>query len=146
MGGYTLGMSDRGPWYKNGLCFTCTQCGDCCSGDPGMVVVDDQEIDEIADYLGKSSSQMRSDHVRPMGSRLSLTEREDGDCTFLDGETRRCLIYPVRPRQCRSWPFWRSNLKSPAAWKEAERICPGAGIGELVTLEEIEAKAELIDI
>ena len=111
-----------------------------------MVVVDDQEIEEIAEYLGKSSSQVRSDHVRPVGKGLSLTEHEDGDCTFLDGKTRRCLIYPVRPRQCRSWPFWKSNLKSPAAWRETERVCPGAGIGELANLEEIDAKAELIDI
>ena len=109
-------------------------------------MVNDQEIEGISGYLGKSSSQVRNDHVRPIGKELSLTEREDGDCTFLDGETRRCLIYSVRPRQCRSWPFWKSNLKSPAAWRETERVCPGAGIGELASLEEIKAKAELIDI
>ncbi len=139
-------MSDREPWYKDGLCFSCTQCGDCCSGDPGVVWVEEEEIREIADYLGKSSFQVRSLHTRPVGDQLSLTEHGDGDCTFLDGETRRCQIYPVRPRQCRTWPFWKSNLKSPATWRETQRICPGAGRGSLVSLEEIEAKTKSIDI
>ncbi len=139
-------MSDREPWYKDGLCFDCTQCGDCCSGDPGVVWVEEQEIREIADYLGKSPFQMKSLHTRPVGDRLSLTEQSDGDCTFLGSETRRCQIYPVRPRQCRTWPFWKSNLESPATWRETERICPGAGTGALVSLEELQAKVESIDI
>ena len=139
-------MSDREPWYKDGLCFNCTQCGDCCSGDPGVVWVEEQEIQEIADYLGKSPIQVRSLHTRPVGDRLSLTEHSDGDCTFLDAETRRCGIYPVRPRQCRTWPFWKSNLESPATWRETESICPGAGRGALVSLEEIKVKVESIDI
>ncbi len=139
-------MSDREPWYKDGLCFNCTQCGDCCSGDPGVVWVEEQEIQEIADYLGKSPIQVRSLHARPVGDRLSLTEQSDGDCTFLDAETRRCGIYPVRPRQCQTWPFWKSNLESPATWRETESICPGAGRGALVSLEEIKVKVESIDI
>ena len=38
------------------------------------------------------------------------------------------MIYPVRPTQCRTWPFWEDNLKSPQAWKNASergRGCPG---------------------
>ena len=44
--------SDAAPWYKDGLQFTCTQCGDCCTGAPGVVWVTDDELREIADYLG----------------------------------------------------------------------------------------------
>ena len=25
------------PWYRDGLRFQCTQCGNCCTGDPGVV-------------------------------------------------------------------------------------------------------------
>ena len=28
-------MSD--PWYNDGLRFTCTRCGHCCTGEPGFV-------------------------------------------------------------------------------------------------------------
>ena len=136
----------EGPWYKDGLCFTCTECGGCCSGDPGAVWVEEEEIEKIAAYLKKPTSEVRGSHVRPVEWRLSLTEHEDGDCTFLDTDTRRCRIYAVRPLQCRTWPFWRSNLKSPATWRQTERVCPGAGTGALVSLEEIEAQVELIEI
>ena len=32
------------PWYAAGLRFFCTQCGDCCSGAPGFVWVNEEEI------------------------------------------------------------------------------------------------------
>ena len=33
------------PWYKDGLRFQCTGCGDCCTGGPGYVWVNQAEID-----------------------------------------------------------------------------------------------------
>ena len=32
------------PWYKDGLGFQCTQCGDCCTGAPGYVWINAAEI------------------------------------------------------------------------------------------------------
>ena len=36
------------------------------------------------------------------------------DCVFLKEDPERgrktCSIYPVRPLQCRTWPFWPENL------------------------------------
>ena len=29
--------SDTSPWYAEGLKFTCSQCGNCCTGGPGYV-------------------------------------------------------------------------------------------------------------
>ena len=37
-------------WYKGGLCFSCKQCGACCSGAPGYVWLEDAEADAIAEY------------------------------------------------------------------------------------------------
>lgn len=139
-------MSDSQPWYKDGLKFTCTQCGNCCTGAPGVVWVNDEELQQIADYLGKSVGEVRLMYTRPFGKQLSLTEYANGDCVFFDGATRRCTIYPVRPRQCRTWPFWRSNLETPADWKQTQQECPGAGCGDFVSLEEIERRAALINI
>ncbi len=49
-------MSDDtpdGPWYQDGLRFTCTMCGKCCTGDPGYVWVTDEELAALAKFLGE---------------------------------------------------------------------------------------------
>ncbi len=139
-------MTDEAPWYRDGLHFTCTGCGNCCTGPPGVVWVDDEEIEQIAAYLGKSVGEVKLLDARLVGNGVSLREFANGDCIYFDGRTRKCTIYPVRPKQCRSWPFWRSNLASPQAWAETQRHCPGAGRGDFVSLGEIEALAALRDV
>lgn len=128
-------------WYRDGLRFECTQCGNCCTGMPGHVWVDEADIARIAEYLDKPIGEIRLLRTRPARGRISLTEFANGDCTFFDPATRRCTVYPVRPAQCRTWPFWQSNLVDRAAWDRAEQACPGAGCGDLVSLEEIERRA-----
>jgi uncharacterized protein len=129
------------PWYREGLRFECTQCGNCCTGMPGHVWVNEADIQRIAEFLDKPVGEIRLLRTRPARGRISLNEYTNGDCTFFEPATRRCTIYPVRPLQCRTWPFWRSNLADEAAWRQAERACPGAGCGVLVPLEEIERRA-----
>lgn len=128
----------RKPWYKDGLKFECTQCGACCSGEPGYVFVNDEEIQSLADHLGMDVVQFEKKFVRKVGTMKSLVEYPDGDCILLDPETRRCLVYESRPIQCRTWPFWDSTLVDKAAWKETCEVCPGSGKGRLYSLEEIE--------
>lgn len=130
-----------GPWYRDGLRFECTQCGNCCTGMPGYVWVDESDIERIAEYLDKPIGEIRLLRTRPAKGRISLNEYANGDCTFFDPATRRCGIYPVRPAQCRTWPFWQSNLTDEAAWVRAGRTCPGAGTGDLIPLEQIERLA-----
>mgnify|MGYP003665405145 CR=1 FL=1 len=131
-------MAAKDPWYKDGLSFECTQCGGCCSGAPGAVWVDNREVKAMADRLEMEESQFRHQFVRSIEGRESLVEYPDGDCIFLDPETRGCLVYEVRPIQCQTWPFWDSNLKSKRAWSETCRICPGSGVGKLYPLDKIE--------
>lgn len=139
-------MSETLPWYHEGLHFTCTQCGNCCTGAPGFVWVDDEEIRAIAEYLDKPVGEIRLFHTKPVRNKVSLTEFANGDCTFFDGATRGCKIYPVRPKQCRTWPFWNSNLSSRQAWEDTQRECPGAGQGNFVSFDEIQIRADVIDI
>ena len=138
-------MSDE-PWYKDGLRFQCTQCGHCCTGAPGVVWANPEEIKNLAEFLGKTIGEVKLEYTRLVGRRVSLKEYANGDCVFLHPETRGCTVYPVRPRQCRTWPFWNSNLESPEAWKEVERVCPGAGQGNFVSLDQIRQQAAVIDI
>ena len=127
-------------WYQEGLRFECTQCGLCCSGEPGYVWVEPDEIQAMADAMDMTVEAFESDFVRKVGAQKSLREYPDGDCILLDPEKRTCLVYKARPTQCRTWPFWDSNLESKKAWKETCEECPGAGKGKLYTFEQIEVQ------
>ena len=130
---------ERTSWYAEGLRFECTQCGDCCSGEPGYVWVDDTEIAAMALKMDMSIDAFERKFIRNLGFDKSLTEYPDGDCILLDPKTRKCTVYGARPVQCRTWPFWDSNLKNRKDWKATCEGCPGAGQGKLYTFDEIEA-------
>ncbi len=126
------------PWYHKGLRFECSQCGDCCTGAPGFVWVNKKEIESLAASVGVAVEEFEKKYVRRIGIRKSLVEFPNGDCVFFDGDKRCCMVYEARPRQCRTWPFWQSNLKSPRAWADTCEACPGSGKGKLHKLETIE--------
>jgi len=132
-------MSDS-PWYRDGLRFTCTGCGQCCSGEPGYVWVTNEEISALAESLAMAVTDFEAAFIRAVGRRKSLIEMPNGDCVFLDVQTRRCKLYKVRPAQCRMWPFWESNIHSRQAWEEICRVCPGSGRGTLIPVEEVESR------
>ena len=104
------------------------------------------EVLERLAMATEARDDLTGEHTRRVGGEVSLKEFANGDCTFFDGEKRCCTIYPVRPRQCRTWPFWNSNLESPEDWESIKEGCPGVGKGAFVPLEEIEIRASVIDI
>lgn len=137
---------DHQPWYRQGLKFECTECGDCCTGAPGYVWVTKLEIAQMAEVLGITPDEFERRYVRHVGIRRSLKELANYDCVLLDGQTRHCRVYAARPRQCRTWPFWESNLQSREAWQHTCQICPGSGSGRVYQLEEIESQRKVIRI
>ena len=134
------------PWYADGLRFTCTGCGDCCTGGPGYVWVNQAEIDALAQRLELSVAEFERRYVRQIGVRRSLKELKNYDCVFLDAQTRKCTVYEQRPRQCRTWPFWDSNLASPEAWQHTCEVCPGSGQGKLYSIDVIEEQAAVFHV
>lgn len=138
------------PWYADGLDFTCTQCGNCCGGAPGYVWIDREDIVRIANYLNITPEEMVDRHCRKINGRWSLNEGpgpgSQYDCTFLREEKvikrtgngsesiqlgrRYCSVYPVRPLQCRTWPFWRENLTSRRVWDHSAKRCHGMNHGK----------------
>jgi Fe-S-cluster containining protein len=133
------------PWYADGLRFTCTRCGKCCTGEPGFVWVNDEEVQAIAERLELSLEEVQGRFTRMLHGRRTLKEKLNNDCIFYDSESG-CTIYEIRPRQCRTWPFWESNLKSQETWDRTEQVCPGSGEGELIPLEEITRRLKVIRI
>ncbi len=132
---------DEAPWYRDGLRFACTRCGNCCRGAPGTVRVSDAEIEGLARLQGLSVAAFREAYTRALrGGEIALREHRNGDCVFwADG--RGCTVYAERPRQCRTWPFWSAVVHSPERWREEARDCPGIDHGPLHDAETIRATA-----
>ncbi len=139
-------MGTTEPWYKDGLRFKCTGCGDCCTGAPGFVWVNKEEIATMAKAVGVEVDEFEALYVQEIGVRKSLKERPNFDCVFFDSRTRKCKVYNARPRQCRTWPFWESNVRTPEAWEATCEACPGSGKGKLYQLGEIETLKAAIRI
>jgi Fe-S-cluster containining protein len=131
------------PWYADGLQFSCTRCGKCCTGEPGYVWVTEEELAAIAQFRQQPLAEVTQLYTRRARGRITLKEKVDGDCVFYSRESG-CTVYPVRPPQCRTWPFWDSNLESPETWERTEGACPGSGQGELITFEEITRRMKVI--
>jgi len=104
----------------------------------------------MADQLELTVKEFEKEYTRRIFGRRSLSETRNDkgqyDCVFLtqpDEQGRRgCSIYEVRPQQCRTWPFWPENLRTPADWQEAGETCPGMtaggqGRGKLYPIEQI---------
>jgi uncharacterized protein len=130
------------PWYKEGLNFKCTECGKCCTGPPAYVFVTKEEIVKIADHLQMPFDLFVRRYVRKRDNRLALIEikslehPDDRDCVFL--KDKKCLIYQVRPKQCRTFPWWPENLNTPESWKLAAKECEGiSDDAPLVPYEDI---------
>ncbi len=133
-------------WYDKGLRFSCTQCGNCCTGPPGTVWFTDEEAVTMAAALGITSAEFHKRYAHKVDGRWSLTERRAAagyDCVFLDRTSAPgralCSIYTARPTQCRTWPFWPENLTSKKVWDQVKRRtpCPGMDQGTLVPLEQV---------
>ena len=115
---------EKAPWFKEGLRFGCTGCGMCCTGSPGYAWVSLDEIVAIADYLQLSIDEFAKRYLRQEGEDYALLEHpKTFDCVFL--QERKCQIYPVRPKQCRTFPWWKSQLESEEVWLEAAKRCEG---------------------
>ena len=135
-------IKNKTPWYVAGLHFECVQCGRCCSGPAeGYVCVSRPETKFIADFLEIEPKQLRQKYLRRRGLWTTIIEHPTNrDCIFLqqiDGQ-KRCAIYPVRPNQCRTWPFWPINLANPETLNETAHKCPGINRGRFYSLDEIE--------
>jgi len=105
----------------------CIECeGNCCIGESGYVWLTPKEIELISEYLNMSEKEFIKLHTRKIRYKRSLKEimldEKNFVCEFFDLKNRRCLIYEVRPNQCRTFPFWEHFINNRS---EVEKECPG---------------------
>ncbi|MCP4115511.1 MAG: YkgJ family cysteine cluster protein [Desulfobacteraceae bacterium] len=101
--------------------FNCTQCGECCSGFGGTYV-NEEDVKRIAAFVNCDTATFTERYCDRSGTRLVLTQGDDGCCVFFD---KNCTIHPVKPYMCRAWPFLRTIVKNPENWNAMSRACEG---------------------
>jgi Fe-S-cluster containining protein len=121
-------------WHA-GLHFGCRRCDYCCTFPGGVVVGAEIEFKNIADYLKISFFEFLQKYAEPVFGYVSLRSVKKGPCIFYQNG---CSIYPVRPVQCQTYPFWEDPLQSPERWSEEAQTCPGIGQGQIHDRESIQ--------
>ena len=104
----------------------CSSCeARCCRGKSGYIWVDFDEVRAIAEFIKVDIEEFKKDYLRKVGYKYTLKElkiNESYDCVFYDKKINGCQIYAVRPKQCRTFPFWEEFKKDV---KELKKECPG---------------------
>jgi uncharacterized protein len=129
-------------FYEDGIRFECIACGECCvtHGDEAeyaFVFLSDRDVAQIADCLGMAPIDFLNAYCATDDAGDIHLAKLTGDCAFLE-DGNRCRIYPVRPMQCRTWPFWTENMEEAVWFGPVTDCCPGIGQGRLYTKEEIQ--------
>jgi Fe-S-cluster containining protein len=101
------------------------------------VFLNEREAEEIRVYLKLSRSWYRRRYLSrlPDGD-LVASWQGDGRCVFLDARGE-CGIYPVRPVQCRTYPFWPEIVSRQRDWRRESRRCEGINRGGEVPVTRI---------
>ena len=141
-------LSEKSPFYMQGLCFACTRCSACCRFESGYVFLSGKDVSLLGEALSMAKKEFIETYCRwiPSGNgvyQLSLKEKSNYDCIFwmpdkdpsLKGG---CSVYNSRPLQCRAFPFWSSVVCNKKSWEMTARDCPGINHGVLHSRDSIE--------
>jgi len=119
-------MEKEGYGYKfdPSACETCG--GHCCTGESGYIWAKYDEIVNMAEFVNLSVEDFATMYLKKVKHRYSLVEKKLAEdnfaCIFFDETKQRCSIYPVRPLQCRTFPFWEQFKNDE---EEVRKECPG---------------------
>ena len=116
-----------------GLRFECQPgCTNCCT-QKGFVYLTENDLTRIAKFLQVTAAEFERRYVYRTARQIRLRVPRQVQCHFLrDGG---CSIHPVKPAQCRIFPFWPELVDDKREWRKTAAWCPGIGKGELVQIE-----------
>lgn len=128
-------------YLEHPIRFKCTGCGKCCTGNKDAYVeVSAKEQRKIQTFLDISPAWFRRRYLsRFDDGDIAVAMDTQGRCPFLDKEDR-CRIYPVRPMQCRTYPYWDEVLRSRSSWNHEAKYCEGIHRGPVVAVSKIKAE------
>ncbi len=68
-------------------------------------MLDGDDINRLARYFSISDGEVRKLYLG--NKKNTFKVKEDGSCIFLSSAKmiKRCTIHPVRPKQCRMFPY-----------------------------------------
>lgn len=115
------------------LRFTCQPgCTKCCEVS-GYVYFTEADIRNAARFLGVTKAAFEKQYIyRTAHQRRMRKPKDKRQCHFLkDGG---CGIHPVKPVQCRLFPFWPELVEDRKQWRQTATFCPGIGQGELIQI------------
>ena len=134
--------------------FSCQRCSKCCRIDPGAVFLTKTDLENISNHLSLSNEQFLKKYCRTIIKSnkivISLLEKPNYDCIFWD--KKGCIIYNVRPTQCKTYPFWPAIVESISSWNDESKRCKGINKkGNLTTedkfnLYKMEKDAVLVEL
>jgi Fe-S-cluster containining protein len=134
-------VPEGAPWYLHGVRFECTACGKCCHnhGDGFQYVFSTRdERKQMAQHLGLSLRRFEAEYCEKVAGRWSFISKGQA-CVFL--EDGKCSVYTLRPKQCRTFPFWPELMESRDSWDEdVASFCPGVDQGPLHELSDIRTR------
>ena len=107
-------------------------CTNCCT-QKGFVYLTEADLARMAKFLKMRPADFERRHVYRTKTLLRLRMPRHTQCHFLreDG----CSIHPVKPTQCRAFPFWPELVDDKREWRKTAAYCPGIGKGQLVQIE-----------
>ncbi len=144
---------------ENLVRFECIKCGECCRRKGLIVTVTGRDVARLSSTLGMAAPDLLraldfyvlpENGTAPKGLRdtpllktesgkayMALRKMESGDCIFL--KDNQCMIHPIRPFVCRTFPFVFRNAAGERKWglSSMKDICPGLGEGSKVTEQEL---------
>ena len=129
---------EAAPWFADGLRFTCTGCGECCTGPSGAVYLSERDVERLSAALQLAREEFVGRYTQWSDSELALADKPSAnECVFLAGTA--CSVYEARPTQCRTYPFWLTNILSLEDWEAEAGVCEGINHpdAQLITPEEI---------
>jgi Fe-S-cluster containining protein len=96
------------------------------------VYITEDDVRRAAAFLTLAVDDFEAKYVVRTKHTLRLRKPTGAQCYFLS--EAGCSIHPVKPVQCRLFPFWPELVENRKDWNETAKECPGIGKGELIQI------------